>query len=143
MKRVPYILFWMIFFLSGCAKNYLAVTYNSNPSGATLYQDQQAFGFTPFTLNYKILPDEKNKRYLKVRVAKVIWASGVSASIDSLTLDREEGASFFYTFFRPDVPGREIDVNFALQLERNKLLQQQTEAQKSQSFWQMINVLGK
>src|SRR3989338_4274059 len=106
----------VMLFLAGCATNQVRVIYYSDPPGATLYEGQRAVGYTPFTLIYNILPEAKNEKSLNVQGAKVIWASGVSTSVDHLILDRGKGSYFHFTFSRPDVPGRELDVNFALQL---------------------------
>ena len=126
MKSIANILFIStVLLLAGCVANRVEVTYYSDPPWATLYDGQRPVGYTPFTLIYNISPEEKNKRYLKLQGPRVVLASGVSTSIDSLTLDRGTGSGFHFTFSRQDAPGRELDANFALQLERNRILQQQ------------------
>lgn len=139
MNNFTKLLFCGILLLTGCATNRVSVTYYSDPPGATLYEGQRAVGYTPFTLMYNILPEARNAQSLKVQGVKVVWASGVSTSVDHLILDRGKGSNFHFTFSRPDVPGRELDANFALQLERNRILQQQAQAQQGQAFWQMYN----
>ncbi len=135
------LLFAWLLLIGGCATTQVRVTYYSDPLGATLYNGQKAVGYTPFTLVYNIDPAAQNATSLKVPGTKAVWASGVSSSIAFLTLDRTKGSRFHFNFVRPNVPGRQIDANFALQLERNKILQQQAEAQQEQAFWQMYNTL--
>lgn len=107
--------------LGGCAG--LQVTYNSDPPGATLYEDGKPVGTTPHTLNYQ--PDDtfNNGGCLLLRATSVTWASGATASSSGLSACRSTGTSQVYTFVRPDVPGRDIDMNFALQLQRNRIMQ--------------------
>jgi len=124
-----------IFIFTGCAMNQVRITYYSDPPGATLYEGQIAHGYTPITLIYNIPPEAINNRFLNINGVKVIWPSGVSASIDSLIVDRDKDSNFYFNFIRPDVPGREIDVNFALELERQRLLR----AQQVLGLWQTYN----
>jgi len=131
----------VMLFLAGCATNRIEMTYYSDPAGATIYSGQSPVGYTPFTLAYNIRPEDKDQRFLKIPGTKVVWATGVSTEVQSLTVDRNKGSRFHFVFVRPDVPGRQIDVNFAVQLERNRILQQQAEAQQDQAFWQMYNTM--
>ena len=110
--------------LTGCAG--LRIQYESDPPGATLYQDGQPMGITPYTLTYQ--PDENFKRggCMSIRPTLVKWASGATASTGSgLTACKSTGSRQRYMFVRPNVPGRDVDMNFALQLQRNGIMQQQ------------------
>jgi hypothetical protein len=109
--------------LTGCASQ-LRITYDSDPRGATLYQNGQPFGTTPVTLNYQADQTFRNGGCMALRGTEVKWASGASASISSLTACSSTGYQQLFTFMRPDVPGRDIDANFALQLQRNRIMQQ-------------------
>lgn len=141
MNNLTRILFCGILLIAGCASNRVSVIYYSDPSGAALYCDDKVMGYTPFKVIYPLPPELKNERYVKTLSTKVVWASGASTSVDFLTLDRDINSDFQFTFYRPDVPGREIDANFALQLERNRILEQQAQAQRNQAFWQMYNAM--
>lgn len=111
-------------FLAGCAG--LQIQYQSDPPGATLYQDGQPVGMTPYTLKYQ--PDEafRNGGCMLVRPTEVKWASGATASTGgTLRACKSTGVQQTYMFIRPDMPGRDIDMNFALQIQRNGIMQQQ------------------
>lgn len=141
MNNFTKLLFCGILLLTGCATNQVKVTYYSDPASAALYEGQRAFGYTPFTLVYPITPQDSERGYMLLRGTTVVWASGASASVQSLKADLSQGNNFHFIFIRPDVPGREVDLNFALQVERNRILQQQAEAQRDQAFWQMYNAI--
>lgn len=128
--------------LTGCASS-LSVTYYSDPPGAVLYQGQQRFGHTPVTLNYQIREEDRKRGYMTLQDPTVRWASGASASIPSLKADLSIGTNQQFTFMRPDnVPGREADVRFALELEKLALMRRQLQAQEDQAFWQMYNAIN-
>jgi len=59
---------------------------------------------------------------LKPPPTKAIWASGAVASKSGLNICAKQRASNFafdYTFQRPNVPGRDMDVAVAMQIESN------------------------
>jgi len=119
--------------LGGCATR-INVTYRSDPPGATLYEEGRPMGMTPYTAWYE--PDEtfKNGGCRKFKGTSVKWASGATASIASLDACASNGWNQHYTFIRPDVPGRDVDMNFALQLQRNNIMQQQNAIQAMQAL---------
>lgn len=139
MNNFTRLLFVGILLLSGCATNQVRVTYYSDPTGAAFYEGQRAFGYTPFTLIYPISPKDRERGHVVLSATKVVWASGASATVQSQIAELRKGTNFQFIFVRPDVPGRDVDMNFALQLERNQILQAQAEAQRDQAFWQMYN----
>ncbi len=130
---------FLIVLLSGCAGNQVLVTYYSNPTGALFFKGQKVVGYTPVTIEYDVQPGTEKERHLNLQGAKVVWASGASITIDSLDLVQGQGANFYFTFIRPNVPGREIDFNFASELQQNLMLVQQTESQKIRNYLQMYN----
>lgn len=115
-------------FIAGCTST-LRVTYSSDPQGATLYQGDAPVGQTPYLLTYQ--PDEtfKSGGCMRLNGTTARWASGASASVDHLTVCRSNGYSQVYGFRRPDVAGREIDANYALQLQQTAIMQQTANAQ--------------
>jgi hypothetical protein len=141
MNNFIKLLFCGVLLLSGCATNQVRVTYYSDPNGAALYEGQKALGYTPFTLIYPISPQDKARGYVSLSPTKVVWASGASATVQSRIAELSKGTNFHLVFMRPDVPGRDVDLNFALQLERNRILQEQANAQRDQAFWQMYNAV--
>lgn len=110
--------------LSGCAG--LQITYHSDPQGAALYQDGQPVGVTPYTLTYESSEAFRQGGCMAVRETSVKWASGATASTGGvMTACKATGTQQHYNFVRPDVPGRDIDVNYALQRQRNAIMAQQ------------------
>jgi hypothetical protein len=117
---------------AGCATTgpVLSMTYLSDPAGASLYEGARLLGYTPVTLTYQ---DSRaafaHKECLRLNSLHVRWASGVVASAPNLQACPAPGYSQQYMFKRPaDVPGVEIDLNYAAQLERDPALQQQASA---------------
>jgi hypothetical protein len=126
----------------GCASKQLAVTYHSDPPGAALYQGDHNFGPTPRTLYYQLTDYDRQAGYKLLQGTAVRWVSGAKAGVSSLRADLRNGTNQVFTFRRPDnAPGYDIDANFALQLERNRILAEQAEAQRQQAYWQMYNAL--
>lgn len=120
--------------LGGCA-NTLYVTYKSDPPGAVLYQGQQRFGYTPYTLQYPVSADDKKRGYKILNGTSVRWASGATAKVNSLNTNLNRyGLSQQFTFQRPnDAPGRETDERFSLELNRTQAMQRQAAAQEAQA----------
>lgn len=129
--------------LFGCSRT-LKVTYQSDPSGATLYQGATMMGETPLSLEYKMTSEDIKLGYKVLTGTKVKWASGATAEVSTLNADiKKYGLTQQFTFQRPDsYPGREIDVNNALDKQRLNIMQQQAQAQDGQATWQMINTIN-
>jgi hypothetical protein len=126
------LLFLALFILSGCGR-VLTVVYYSDPPGAVLYQGQQSYGFTPVTLKYNIPEEMRKQGYVDLQGPYVLWASGAKAEASSIRADIGFGRYLQqFTFVRPNVSGREVDMSFALELERLKLAQQQTQLMQIQ-----------
>jgi hypothetical protein len=113
---------------SGCASR-IQVDYLSDPPGATLYEEGRPIGVTPVSLYYAPDASFKNGSCQRAKGTSVVWASGVRAEISFLELCPNVGWTQHYWFRRPDVPGRDVDMNFALQMQRNGIMQQQAAAQ--------------
>jgi hypothetical protein len=114
---------------AGCATTgpVLSMTYQSDPEGASLYEGARLLGYTPVTLTYK---DSRtafaHNECLRLNSLHVRWASGVVASAPNLQACPAPGYSQQFVFKRPaDVPGVEIDADYAAQLDRNPAMQQQ------------------
>lgn len=124
--------------LSGCATT-LKVTYDSDPQGAVLYQGQQKFGYTPYTLQYQVSDEDKKRGHKIIEGTTVRWASGATAKVNSLRVDLNHtdgwhGLSRGFTFQRPEgVPGSDVDARFALELERTRAIRRQAAAQERQA----------
>jgi len=119
------ILLFSIMNLVGCAG--IQVTMYSDPPGATIYADNKTFGYAPQVLNYQ--PTEAFRKGVCMTTTPItaIWASGASDT-QTLNLCPQNGYQTYYTFIRPNVAGREIDANFALQLQQLQFAQQKEAA---------------
>ena len=144
MKRTALLYSLLAVFLSnaGCSTSTMYVTYLSHPPGAALYEGNRAFGYCPLTLEYNITQENRQRGYMALRGLTVRWVSGASATVPSIQANLDNGTTQQFTFLRPEgATGLQIDVQFALDIERNRILQQQAEAQRDQAFWQMYNAV--
>jgi hypothetical protein len=112
---------------AGCATNRaLNMTYLSSPEGASLYEGGRFLGYTPMTLTYQdSLTAFARNECLHLNSMHVRWASGVVASAPDLKACPNPGFSQQFVFNRPELPGADIDTNYAAQLERDPALQEQ------------------
>ena len=124
--------------LTGCATG-IRVDYGSDPIGATVYEDGRSLGTTPMSVRYE--PDETFKRggCMRTKGTSAVWASGARAQISYLELCASRGMVQNYVYGRPDVPGREIDANFALQLQRNAIMRQQANSAATANYLMLLN----
>lgn len=129
--------------LGACASK-LTVTYQSDPPGAALYQGTQMFGYTPISLEYQLTDTDRKSGTKLLQGTTVKWASGASAQVPTLSADLNKfGLNQQFTFQRPDgYPGRDTDMQFALELQKLAIMREQTQAQQDQAYWQMVNALN-
>lgn len=126
---------------AGCAS--LRVTYHSEPEGALLYEGGTLWGVTPMTLKYQ-MPSTFTRQgdCLTLRPSTVRWASGAEASIPGLQVCPQQGREQQFVFARPTgLPGRELDVQVAIQSLQNQLTQQLVAAEQDAAFWQLYGAL--
>ena len=117
-------------FLCGCGEPTLFMTYHSDPPGATLYQANKSYMYTPVTLYYTIAPEDQDRGYIVLQPASVRWISGASASTNSITVDLSKGANQTFTFIRPKKAKElDTDIQFFLELRRQKIMQEKADAQ--------------
>ena len=118
----------------GACTSTLKVTYQSDPPGASLFQNGQLMGYTPYTLQYQLSDDDRRQGVKLLQGTSVKWASGASANVPNLTANLTQfGLTQHFTFQRPDVPGRETDMQFALELQKLAIMRQQAQAQSLQA----------
>ncbi len=144
MKRTAlfYTLVVVLLSSAGCSTSTLYVTYLSHPPGAALYENDRVFGYCPLILEYNITQEDRQRGYMVLRGLTARWVSGASATVPSVQANLNNGTSQQFTFLRPEgAEGLQTDLQFALDLERNRILQQQADAQRSQAFWQMYNAV--
>ena len=132
----------VLIFSSACS-NTVRVTYYSDPAGAALYEGEQFFGYTPVSLDYQVKSEMKKTGCAVLRPTAVRWASGAEAAITSMNVCAINGTTQQFTFVRPTgVPGRELDVQFAIEKERNAILAAQANAQRDLATIQALESLG-
>jgi hypothetical protein len=114
----------------------LQMTYHSDPEGATLYQGNTRFGYTPLMVTYQ----DASRLFragtcLPLQPVQVRWASGAAATATNLKACPAQGYSQQYSFLRPlSAPGADVDASFAVQIQRNGILQQQSDAQEASAI---------
>lgn len=120
-KFLPVIFFGASVLLSGCASNQYAVTFDTNPQGATLVCDGKNYGYTPVKLYY----DKKNitSSTMNVSNCKATWVSGASQSYPYNLAVYKSGGTLI-TLPRPNVAGYSQDAEFALKVKNMKANQQ-------------------
>lgn len=118
----------------------LQMTYTSEPSGAMLYQGNTPVGRTPITLSYPgaEFPFSRHQ-CLKLQPVTLRWTSGAEETINSLFACPGLGKNQQFASFRPEgAPGLELDMQIAIQLQRNVILQQQADAEDTSAVAQFI-----
>lgn len=118
----------MIF--SGCASKY-SITYNTNPTGASIICNGTNEGYSPVTLYYQ--PDENNKKSGTMRTTpcSAYWVSGTRKNFSNTWDLNKFPDGVMQTLQRPNVAGYEKDAQFALQVQSMKYQQRQAQAAES------------
>jgi hypothetical protein len=118
-----------------CPDNFIACR---NPAVVTSRTFGQAtltpIGNCPTTLQYKITAQDKANGYMTVRGVTAYWVSGASSSVNAINVNLQNGLHQNIRFERPrDFPAYDTDANYALNLEKNRILRAQAEAQETQA----------
>lgn len=115
--------------------NTLRVEFICNPAGATLYQDNVNLGSCPTTLSYKISEENRSQGYVTLKGLTAYWVSGASSSANSISAELRNGLRQDFHFERPrGAPNYDVDANYALNLEKNRILRAQVEAIQNQNI---------
>ncbi len=116
--------------LGACAPSGTYVTMESDPSGGEYYAANGTYwGYTPVRLYYDTSVSSgachvrpcRGSRYVTVQGGKVQWESGATTRIPRIRIDRDLGPYQALLFRRPDVPGLDHDVRWALDLARARV----------------------
>jgi len=144
MNKLPIFIILILSLMSyGCAAPKVAVTYNSDPPGASLYTANKLMGYCPTTLYYNITPQNRQVGYMKLEETQVKWVSGASAKINDLTAYLATGPYQQFLFMRPEgLAGLETDAKFGLEVQKLRLMQQQVQAQQEGNMWQAYNAMS-
>lgn len=142
--RIPCVLVASLLALSASPvfADKVKLTIISDPAGATVYvnQSKQLMGYAPSTIEYEFERDFfKHGRCERIQPLTVRWASGAEASIDTLQLCGSTGKNQQFVFVRPaDVPDRELDVLFALELQRLAAEERRASAERRSRVYAML-----
>jgi hypothetical protein len=119
----------------GVDPNTMVVDFVCDPQGATLYQiDKVNIGSCPTTLKYQITDEARARGYMELRGITAVWVSGASSSVNLIRADLQKGLRQNFRFDRPrSMPNYDVDANYALQLEKIRIMRAQAEAQKAQA----------
>jgi hypothetical protein len=99
-----------------------------------------AVGTCPSTLQYKITDQDKARGYISLRGITAYWVSGASSSVNSINANLQNGRHQNFRFERPrDFPNYETDANYALNLEKLRIMRAQAEAQETQAAIATLN----
>ena len=125
----------LLMIISGCSSKY-AVTFDSQPQGASLICSGKNWGYTPTTLYY----DEKVKKQttLDISECSANWISGAKKLYGSVPVQTyPDGVQ--QTLQRPNVDGYEKDAQFALQVQTMKYQKAQAQAAQNLAYQQKRN----
>jgi hypothetical protein len=91
-------------------------------------------GNCPLTARYAISAQDKANGYMNLKGVTAYWVSGASSSVNNINVNLQNGLHQNFRFERPrDFPAYDTDANYALNLEKNRILRAQAEAQETQA----------
>lgn len=111
---------FLIFIFSGCATplqpNQTKITISSNPPGATISNENNSVSdVEPLDLVWTLAPGKSTA------ISGLVTARWVSGATAQVKLSLTAGKSQTYTINRPNVPGIDADIKWAIHLkEQNK-----------------------
>jgi len=134
MKTIHIGFYCLLLSLQACASlGALQVTYYSDPSGASLYEDGKYMGQAPVTLRYNLSNTALQSRATKIKGLTARWVSGATTSLNLTNVNLNNGFQQTYTFVRPTAyPGREMDVAYAIESNKQKAVNQAKAAREAQ-----------
>ena len=119
------------------------LTIRTDPAGATVYLTQPVTfsltsqGYAPVTVEYE--PGKhffRDRRCVRITPITVRWASGAEAFMEYVNICGATGKNQQIVFVRPmEAPGRDLDVAFALELERIAADNQRTATDQRRQRW--------
>ena len=113
----------LVVVLYGCAATRTApemsVTFFTDPPNASLYATSGILGPTPLTLHYDIPADFTS--CVELEGLHVVWASGARQAIEHSACPGD-ALEHRFTIRRPAVPGRDVDLWYAMRIRDLGLL---------------------
>jgi len=137
LKSKNYISLLIVIFLSGCASAY-KVTYNTQPTGASIVCSGTNYGYSPVTLDYT--PDENQKRTGSMRTVPctAIWSSGMRDDFGTTWDLNKFPDGVMQTLQRPQGEGYAQDAEFALRVQQMKAQQAAASAAQYNAIMQSM-----
>ncbi|HCA17254.1 MAG TPA: hypothetical protein DEO64_09005 [Alcaligenes faecalis] len=111
--------------LSACSS--IAVTYHSDPEGATVVCNGSAYGETPLTINYKLRDVDKSLGILYTDPCYAQWVSGYRASFTNRVHLARFPVSGYQMVKRPLGGGYAQDADYGLRVQTLRQMRQQQE----------------
>jgi hypothetical protein len=131
MKKIlPLILFPCV--LAACSSG-VDMTYNSDPAGASIYEDGMGkLGVAPVTVRYSLTDMQADQGHFATGKVTAVWPSGAKVSVPSVMADINPDGTASYSFLRPShVEGLEEDRTYAVTVERAHLVEPNVDAFQS------------
>lgn len=139
MKKLAQFMFlgFIAWLFMACSSTY-AVTYNTNPSGANVICKGVGKGLTPLTLYYDLSEAKKkgsidNKGFLTTQACKAVFISGHVDYFSNRWDTKKFPDGVTQTLTRPQGEGYAQDMAFAMEYERNQMMQQQMQLYQQMS----------
>lgn len=133
------VLLFLLVALSGCAKNYVGVTYETDPPGAVIFKDGEPLGYSPHTINYDLSEEEKASGTKNIPGVVALWYSGAVANVEDSSVSTD-GVAIHIA--RPaDVPGLEDDIRIGEEMERERLAKNTQDVLKGIAAAVMVGAL--
>lgn len=130
--KIIYIIGTGVFILSGCSSKY-AITYNSNPTGASVVCSGINEGYTPKTLYYEPSSEQKKSGYMRTVPCTAYWVSGVRKDYSNTWDLNKFPDGVMQTLQRPSGEGYDKDAKFALQVQQMNAQERQAAAVEQQA----------
>ncbi|HZP67655.1 MAG TPA: hypothetical protein VFB32_15235 [Rudaea sp.] len=114
--------------LTACAPT-LYVTYRTDPPGAMIYEGAKALGYAPLTAPYNVGDGFEHSKCLMLNPISARWVSGAETKPTPIKACLDHGGwTQELTFVRPNIAGRELDVQWAIHLQEQQVAQKQADA---------------
>ena len=137
MKIKNIISMLMVIFLTGCASGY-RITYNTEPTGASVICSGTNHGYSPVTLNYTLNESNKTTGSMKTLPCTATWSSGVRKDFSNTWDLNQFPEGVMQTLQRPQGEGYAQDAEFALRVQQMKAQQSAAKAAQYNAIMQSM-----
>ena len=107
----------------------LKLSFESDPSGATIYLGDKQLGICPFSTTDKVKYEEYSRARISLGTFTARWASGATKE-KSFSLKSGTPFEASCTFIRPSgIDGRDLDVKVAIEREKIRIMKNKADAE--------------